>query len=368
MTKKGQSKQDQDQPKKEQNKGGKKRTKQEASPNSESDQPEKWQVMAESSPTAAEMQPCTVAAAPYAVPPVTQSYNGQYYAPHLQFMTPHRQPIPTNVSNQVRTENQYYLPSPPPPPTTPPPWAAEIMQDIKSIKLSVSKLDKLEKLVDKINARVEKLENESKAKDVKMSDVENAVQFARSEIEDTKNKIKETSSEIKVITNQYSDIKTALSDIKTKTDELEAKTNDLESRSMRENLLFYGLSESEQENCQQKVIQVISERLQLTDDIILDRAHRLGKPAHGKSRPIVAKFHYYSQRELVRTTATSKYDVLRNEGLGIGIQQTKAVLNKRRQLNDVFNREKSAGKQVKWAGSRLMVRNNSSDQFREVTC
>ncbi|KAH3818234.1 hypothetical protein DPMN_119835 [Dreissena polymorpha] len=240
------------------------------------------------------------------------------------------------------------------------------MQDIKSIKLSVSKLDKLEKLVDKINARVEKLENDSKAKDVKMS--ENAVQFASSEIEDTKNKIKETSSEIKVITNQYSDIKTALSDIKTKTDELEAKTNDLESRSMRENLLFYGLSESEQENCQQKVIQVISERLQLTDDIVLDRAHRLGKPTHGISRPIVAKFHYYSQRELVRTTATSKYDVLRNAGLGIGIQQTKAVLNKGRQLNDVFNREKSAGKQVKWAGSRLMVRNNSSDQFREVTC
>ncbi|KAH3860551.1 hypothetical protein DPMN_023453 [Dreissena polymorpha] len=51
--------------------------------------------MAESSPTAAEMQLCTLAAEPYAVPSVSPSYNGQYYAPHLQFMTPHRQPFPT---------------------------------------------------------------------------------------------------------------------------------------------------------------------------------------------------------------------------------------------------------------------------------
>ncbi|KAH3776718.1 hypothetical protein DPMN_178150 [Dreissena polymorpha] len=34
-------------------------------------------------------------------------------------------------------------------------------------------------------------------------------------------------------------------------------------------------------------------------------------------------------------------------------------------MSVVFNRERSAGKQVKWTGSRLMVRNNSCDQCRE---
>ncbi|KAH3787212.1 hypothetical protein DPMN_165332 [Dreissena polymorpha] len=63
------------------------------------------------------------------------------------------------------------------------------------------------------------------------------------------------------------------------------------------------------------------------------------KPHLGKSRPIVAKFHYYTQREQVRTTATTKFDILKNAGLGIGVQQTKTVLTKRRQVSDVFNRK-----------------------------
>ncbi|KAH3843416.1 hypothetical protein DPMN_116933 [Dreissena polymorpha] len=135
---------------------------------------------------------------------------------------------------------------------------------------------------------------------------------------------------------------------------------------MRENLLFYGLRENQQKNCEQTTKQVIWERLEIVDNIIFDRVHRQGKPHLGKSRPIVAKFYYYTQREQVRTTATTKFDILKNADLGIGVQQTKTVLTKRRQMSDEFNRERSAGKQVKWTGSRLMVRNNSSDQVREV--
>ncbi len=80
------------------------------------------------------------------------------------------------------------------------------------------------------------------------------------------------------------------------------------------------------------------------DNIIFDRVHRLGKPHLGKSRPIVAKFHYYTQREQVRTTATTKFDILKNAGLGIGVQQTKTALTKRRQMSDVLNRKKISRK------------------------
>jgi len=84
MTRKGQ--------KQEQNKGGKKRKKQEASPNSVSDQPEKCQIMADSPPTQTGTQ--TSAATAYSALPATPSYGGQYYPPHLQFMTPHQQATP----------------------------------------------------------------------------------------------------------------------------------------------------------------------------------------------------------------------------------------------------------------------------------
>ncbi|KAH3797369.1 hypothetical protein DPMN_150949 [Dreissena polymorpha] len=48
-------------------------------------------------------------------------------------------------------------------------------------------------------------------------------------------------------------------------------------------------------------------------------------------------------------------------------QQTKAVLQQRWEKNALFNREKSAVKQVKWAGAKLLSRENGSSQYKEVT-
>ncbi|KAH3775935.1 hypothetical protein DPMN_177345 [Dreissena polymorpha] len=75
----------------------------------------------------------------------------------------------------------------------------------------------------------------------------------------------------------------------------------------------------------------------------------------------------YTYQELVRTTAITKTNDLKTTGLGIGIQQIKAVLQQRWEKNALFNREKSAGKQVKWAGAKLLSRENGSSQFKEVT-
>ncbi|KAH3843417.1 hypothetical protein DPMN_116934 [Dreissena polymorpha] len=209
MTKKGQ--------KQEQNKGGKKRTKQEASPNSVNDQPEKSHIMADSSPTQTGNQ--TSAATAYSSLPANPSYGGQYYQPHLQSMTPQQQATRPNAPSQYHSLNQYRVLSP----TIPPPWATEIMQDIKFIKISQAKLDKL---VDRINARVEKMENESKMKDTKINAMENALQFTNSEMEQSKQKIKDTSSSVKVLSDQCSNISSRLADIKTKTIELETKADD----------------------------------------------------------------------------------------------------------------------------------------------
>ncbi|KAH3824193.1 hypothetical protein DPMN_126024 [Dreissena polymorpha] len=107
---------------------------------------------------------------------------------------------------------------------------------------------------------------------------------------------------------------------------------------MRENLLFYGCPDVLNENCQGTVKSIISEKLRIVENITLNRVHRFVKPSNGKCRPIVSKFHYYQQRELVRTKAITKTNDLKITGLGIGIQQTKAVLQQRREKNALFNR------------------------------
>ena len=107
-------------------------------------------------------------------------------------------------------------------------------------------------------------------------------------------------------------------------------------------------------------------KLEILQEVTIDRAHRLGKPK-GRVRQIVVKFHYYTEREQVRLTAQDKTNELKALNQGVGIQQMKTVLQKRRDLSAVYDREKAAGRSVKWAGARLMVRDGDVGNFHEVT-
>ncbi|KAH3869087.1 hypothetical protein DPMN_032245 [Dreissena polymorpha] len=91
-------------------------------------------------------------------------------------------------------------------------------------------------------------------------------------------------------------------------------------------------------------------------NIELDRVHRKGKETPGKTRPVVAKFHHYSDRELVLKTSIEKNTDIWALHQGVGIQQTKATLEKRRNKQHIVERERNAGRTTKWAGSRLLVR------------
>ena len=226
-------------------------------------------------------------------------------------------------------------------------------------------IDSIEKFVNKINTKVENLEIKVNSISTKVTEVEKSSEFINKEFEDTKKKLKNAEDEMKQINNKCKDFEKKVETLETQAQTLETKTDDLEARGLRENLLFHGIPESANEKCEMVVKQFIGEKLRILQDVTLDRAHRLGKPRNGKVRPIVVKFHYYSERELVRTTAQTKSAELRNIHQGVGIQQTKNVLQKRRTLSAVYDREKAAGRTVKWAGSRLMVR--ESDEFHEVT-
>ena len=59
---------------------------------------------------------------------------------------------------------------------------------------------------------------------------------------------------------------------------LEYKSIDLEARSRRNNILFYGFSESRNENCKSKIIEMVQEELEIDlNESDITRAHRLGR-------------------------------------------------------------------------------------------
>ena len=74
--------------------------------------------------------------------------------------------------------------------------------------------------------------------------------------------------------------------------------DDLESRSMRENLMFYGIAEGgDDENCEGLVKSVSRDTFKVTraHQMLFDRAHRVGRKSGAKVRPVVVKFHYYHE-------------------------------------------------------------------------
>lgn len=146
-------------------------------------------------------------------------------------------------------------------------------------------------------------------------------------------------SSIDDLTEQLTEIRTLLTDLKTNTDatkqssaaalnklntvetkvnrlecdlskakkqiaDLQQKLVDLESYGRRSNLLFYGVSEDDTENCEEKVKWIIKNKMGIenTDSMKIERAHRMPgvkPPESTRTRPIIIRFNWYKDRETV---------------------------------------------------------------------
>ena len=81
---------------------------------------------------------------------------------------------------------------------------------------------------------------------------------------------------------------------------LKEKNIILEAYIRRDNLLFGGLTETENEDCEEKIRNHINTVLGLqSDNMLFVRVHRLGKKIQGKTRPIIVRFHFFGDRKLV---------------------------------------------------------------------
>jgi hypothetical protein len=74
---------------------------------------------------------------------------------------------------------------------------------------------------------------------------------------------------------------------------------------MRDNLLFFNVEEEEKEKTDEKIFQILEEKLEIPDarnKIKIDRTHRVGRKrnAQRKPRAIVVKFNYFRDLEFIR--------------------------------------------------------------------
>ena len=89
-----------------------------------------------------------------------------------------------------------------------------------------------------------------------------------------------------------------------------------------------------------------------------DRAHRIGQKSGSRARPIVVKFHYYSEREAVRQSSFNFSEHLKSVNTGVGVQLPKAIRDARKPLYAKMKEAKDGGSNVRFVGKKLFIDSN----------
>lgn len=309
------------------------------------------------------------------VPPIAQSQqilqqNGQYQSningyngySGLQQASPNfvnqnqqtGQPMfqysPVNLGSQTGTQ---YIPQPQTPTSSGTSVSSDqfslLIQRLDRIELKLAQLDSIQSTVNGINIRLNCLDQKVNGLETKMSDIEISRNHDASCISDISKKQKELDSlmsKFKKLENEQCK----------REQDMKAEIIDLKGRSMRDNLLFFGIEEEKGEkdsDCVQKVLIFIEEKLgheNATTDVKLHRAHRIGKYKPTGTRPIVAKFAYFPDREKVRLDARKL-----SRPFGISQQFPVEVMERRRKLVPVMLDARKAGKEAYLAADKLYI-------------
>ncbi|XP_053383854.1 uncharacterized protein LOC128550032 [Mercenaria mercenaria] len=165
----------------------------------------------------------------------------------------------------------------------------------------------------------------------------------------------------------YGELKTAKEALKRANDSMAEQLLDLQSRSMRENLLFYGFDECansadrKSEDCAEKIMTFCVDTLNIMDarsQIKIERAHRVGQYRSDRKRPIVAKFHSYSDKVSVKQRAMEKSRGSNDESLvRVSDQFPKEIQARRKQLIPALAKAKEAGKPAYLSYDKLFIDN-----------
>lgn len=142
-------------------------------------------------------------------------------------------------------------------------------------------------------------------------------------------------------------IKTLTADIH----DLKSKVLDLQCRSMKNNLVFTGLYQSQFENCENKLRGFIRQELEIDHYIEFGNIHRFGRRGTNNARPIVARFIYHNDLQMVLQNAYK----LKGSSFGISEQYPAEINNRRKNLYPIMREAKQQRRHAVLVRDRLFI-------------
>ena len=223
----------------------------------------------------------------------------------------------------------------------------------------LNKLDEIENKLNRLDNAVLAVTVEVTAMKGKVQEMEESMTFINNEFESNKDEIStvkdclvELNEKVDTADGNVTDLKSDLNTLNAGYEEIKNKQVMLEARSMRDNLLFTGISELENENTEDVVKLFIKREMKINDDIAFERVHRIGQKQRGKHRAIVAKFSSFKEKEEVRKRAPR---ALKNKSFGVNEQFPKEINDKRKLLYPHYKEAKRQNKKAVLNVDRLFI-------------
>ena len=170
--------------------------------------------------------------------------------------------------------------------------------------------------------------------------------------------VKSEITEMKTQVNDLSSVSVAVANIEKKVDEnlakVYARLDSLEGQSRRSNIILHGVQESPQENWEQTEAnfqKVIREKLEIPDDIRVERCHRLGRKRQNGPRPIIAKLSFFKDKPRIFKQAHK----LKGSRVSISEDFTKSVRDVRKKLLPHLKKAKENNRSASLSFDKLRI-------------
>lgn len=161
-------------------------------------------------------------------------------------------------------------------------------------------------------------------------------------------------SKVSELETQCSDLQQENRELNKKLDSLTMKCDSLENHSRRNNLLFFGVERGRGfeswEECEAKVRKVIKDGIGISDEICIERAHRVGR-----EQAVIVKFASYKTKSMIINNSRKLKDSDRYKDVYVREDFSAAVRMKRKGLREKAKQLFSAGQKSKLRFDRLIT-------------
>ncbi|KAM9336985.1 uncharacterized protein ABDE67_020023 [Symphorus nematophorus] len=143
--------------------------------------------------------------------------------------------------------------------------------------------------------------------------------------------------------NRLSGLEKAVSDLKKENSALKLKVDDLEGRSRRNNIKIIGIPEQEEGGKPTEFVEALIPKLLGEDNfqssVVIDRAHRTLRPPPpegARPRAIIARVHFYREKELILRLRRARELVYKGNKVLIFPDYTPEVMRQRREYSEAL--------------------------------